>query len=158
MSRTLRRVGAGALLVLMAGLTACSSPDPQAGKVDRGFVTLLQRTFANDWAQLSARRDFPFPTFDVSHPDPKLLPKVGAFLAVNLAVRQHIDTELRGLPAPKTGRHAWTQVKVYAFEENTLAARQIHAAEAGDVRGFSATVQLLGNLHDLVAAQLVTAG
>jgi len=119
---------------------------------------MVDREFRADWQQLSARNTFPFPTFDITAPDPRLLPKVGAFLAANAPVRADIDTRLRALRPPKHGQKSWTQLKVYAFEANTLALRQIQTAEHGDTRGFSATVQLLGNLHDVLAAQLKTAG
>lgn len=119
---------------------------------------MLDRAFRPDWQRLSARQTFPFPTFDVTAPDPHLLPKVGAFFAANTPVRADIETRLRTLPAPAHGRKTWTQLKVYAIEANTLALRQIQTAEEGDTRGFGATVQLLGNLHDVLAAQLSAVG
>ncbi|MDQ1748158.1 MAG: hypothetical protein QOD07_2421 [Frankiaceae bacterium] len=141
------------------GMTGCGgSPARPNGPVEASYATMLDRAFRADWQQLSARKTFPFPTFDVTAPDPRLLPKVGAFLAANAPVRTDIETRLRGLRPPVHGRATWTQLKVYAIEANTLALRQIHTAEAGDTRGFSATVQLLGNLHDTLAAQLAAAG
>jgi hypothetical protein len=38
---------------------------------------------------------FPFQNFDPLHPDPKLLPKVGAFFRPNVATEQMIETQLR---------------------------------------------------------------
>lgn len=158
--RPVRRAVALLLLVAAAlGGASCGGRSARpTGPVNASYVRMLDLEFKADWQQLSARTAFPFPTFDVTAPDPRLLPKVGAFLAANRSARLDIEARLRKLPAPSAGAKTWTQLKVYAIEADSLALRQIDTAEAGDTRGFGATVQLLGNLHDLLAAQLKIAG
>jgi hypothetical protein len=74
------------------------------------FIARANRLCATGSRQLAALPPFPFPGFDPLHPDPALLPQVGAFFTGPGDVRpilQTLNTRLRALGRPPAERREW---------------------------------------------------
>src|SRR5438045_8712785 len=63
-------------------VTSIPSPTP-ATALDVGFIARANAVCARAKRALDAKGQFPYHSFDPLHPDVKLLPKVGAVLAVS---------------------------------------------------------------------------
>ena len=83
---------------------------------------------------------FPYPTFDPQHPDPSLLPKVGAFFAATQAASDAVPGDLRRLSVPSNDKTAWNQLLSLAKQYRTVADNEIKAAQASDSTGFVTAV------------------
>jgi hypothetical protein len=114
--------------------TPASNPST---KVDPAFVARVNAVCAQ--ASKGAVQ-FPYHNFDPVHPDPKLLPKVGAFFAKRQPVADAVPKQLGQLGSPAIGKATWSQMLALATRDRAIADRQIKAAKASDVKGFVATV------------------
>ena len=134
--------------VLAAGLVAScgssknttsastSAPTTSPG-VDAAFIGRVNAICARATKGITP---FPYRSFDPTHPDPKLLPKVGAYLAEHQAAADAVPAQLRELGAPATGQAIWSQMLALATSSRAIADRQIKAAKASDVPAFVATL------------------
>jgi hypothetical protein len=89
--------------------------------------------------QLAALPPFPFPNFDPLHPDPALLPQVGAFFTGPgdpRAIYQTLNTRLRALGQPPAGRGWWARMLHARGAELAVINEQDRAALASDAPAF----------------------
>jgi hypothetical protein len=105
-------------------------------------------------AQLSRLPRFPFHNFDPLSRDPKVLPKLGRFLAGRGDARPvlvRLVARLRALGAPPAARPVWDDM--LSAERSSLAARnaQVRAALRADVLAFIASVHRVGATMGAVA-------
>jgi hypothetical protein len=124
-------------VVLRVGVVA----RPPANAV---FLRRTDRACGQAARALAALPPIPFPDFDPLHPDPGLLPQVGAFFTGPGDPRptyRTLDARLRALGRPPANRRAW-QHTVHA-RLTALAAinTQDRAALAGDQNAFVTSVR-----------------
>ena len=103
------------------------------------FIARANHLCTSASRQLAALPPFPFPDFDPLHPDPTLLPQVGAFFTGPGDARpilRTLDARLRGLGRPPLERRAWTHTLDARAAALAVINRQDHAALAADVPGF----------------------
>jgi hypothetical protein len=108
------------------------------------LVTRADRICAAASRQLAALAPFPFPDFDPLHPDPVLLPQVGAFFTGPGDPRpifQTVNTRLRALGRPPARRGRWTRMLHARDAELAVIDEQDRAALASDARAFVDSVQ-----------------
>ena len=89
--------------------------------------------------QLAALPPFPFSNFDPLHPDPGLLPQVGAFFTGPGDPRpifQTLNARLRALGQPPAARGWWTRMLHARGAELAVINEQDRAALAGDTPAF----------------------
>jgi hypothetical protein len=94
--------------------------------------------------QLAALPAFPFSNFDPLHPDPALLPQVGAFFTGPGDPRpifQTLNTRLRALGQPPTRRGWWARVLHARGAELAVINEQDRAALASDAPAFVRSVR-----------------
>jgi len=136
-------------LLLTAQVTPAPGTVLSAGAVRRPaanahFVRLANGICRRAAAKLAGLPPFPFPQFDPLHPDPALLPKVGAFLtgAGNpRAILTTLDSQLRSLGRPAAQATEWSSVLQARQDQLKLIDAQDTAALAGDVPEFVRTVR-----------------
>ncbi|HEY7076639.1 MAG TPA: hypothetical protein VH418_14770 [Solirubrobacteraceae bacterium] len=110
---------------------------------DRGFIARADRACRRASAKLAALPPFAFAGFDPLHPDPRLLPQVGAFFTGPgdpRPVLRALDRRLRALGRPPAARATWR--RLIAARAHALAniEAQDRAALAADAPAFVATV------------------
>jgi hypothetical protein len=131
----------------VAAATVRSPAELRAGAVrepraDRAFARRADRACVAASSRLAALPPFPFTDFDPLHPDPALLPQVGAFFtgpADPRPILHALVATLQGLGTPvATG--AWQ--RVLRAEDGSIAVRdrQDAAALAADVPAFVKSV------------------
>ena len=94
--------------------------------------------------RLAALPRFPFPNFDPLHPDPGLLPQVGAFFTGPGDPRpifQTLNARLRALGQPPAGRGWWARMLHARGAELAVINEQDRAALAGDAPAFVRSVR-----------------
>ena len=99
--------------------------------------------------QLAALPPFPFTTFDPQHPDPALLPQVGAFFTGPGDPRpifDNLNARLRALGRPPAGRGRWAGLLHARSAELMVINEQDRAALASDAPAF------VHSVHDSITA------
>ena len=94
--------------------------------------------------QLAALPPFPFNNFDPLHPDPGLLPQVGAFFTGPGDPRpifRTLNTRLRALGDPPAGRGRWARLLHARGSELAVINEQDRAALAGEAPAFVHSVR-----------------
>ena len=94
--------------------------------------------------ELAALPPFPFANFDPLHPDPGLLPQVGAFFTGPGDPRpifETLNTRLRALGQPPAGRGWWARMLHARDAELAVINEQDRAALAGDAPAFVHSVR-----------------
>jgi hypothetical protein len=91
---------------------------------------------------------FPFPNFNPYHPNTKTMRLVGKHFEKALPLRQAIPNGLKALGDPQAGQSRWDKLKSLAAQSNRIAITQVHDALAGNVKGFVATVNQTGSVHN----------
>jgi hypothetical protein len=94
--------------------------------------------------QLAALPPFPFPSFDPLHPDPGLLPQVGAFFTGPgdpRPILQALNTRLRALGQPRAASGRWARMLHARGAELAVINEQDRAALAGDAPAFVDSVR-----------------
>ena len=119
---------------------AVSIPSTVATTLDPSFIARANAICARAKAAIDAHGRFPYPSFDPLHPNPQLLPTIGAFFAANQPITERTLGELRGLGSPRRAQSQWTQLLALAKQDRVIADRQIVAAKAANVPAFVATV------------------
>ncbi len=145
-------------LAACGGGGTTSSSTAAGAKIDPAFVAKVDAVCAKANRRFAANGKFPFQNFDPLHPDPKLLPKVGAFFKPNIATGQMIDAELRALGEPATDARQWNAIRALAIAAHAGAIKQVHAALTSDVTGFVATVNQAKRLHTRLDSEARAAG
>jgi hypothetical protein len=120
-----------------ASIPATTSALNASSKLEPAFIARVDAVCAR---ATKGAVPFPYRNFDPTHPDVKLLPKVGAFLAKRQTTADAVPHQLRELGQPTTGRPIWAQMLGLATRERAIADRQIKAAETVDVHGFVTTL------------------
>jgi hypothetical protein len=115
-----------------------------AAAANRRFIARADRACGRAGAQLAALPPFPFDGFDPLHPDPQLLPRVGAFFTGPgdpRPILRALDQRLRALGRPPAAQATWR--RLIAARAHALAniEAQDGAALAADVPAFVATVR-----------------
>jgi hypothetical protein len=105
------------------------------------FVAQVNSICARAVPRLNAKGKFPYPNFDPLHPNVKLLPKVGAFIASVQALDARVPEQLARLGNPGNRQAEWQQILVLANSLRTGAGRQIRAARASNARTFVAATR-----------------
>jgi hypothetical protein len=138
-----------------AGICACGgSSTPSGPKLDAGFVKKVDAVCARQLAHINASGLFPYPQFRSLHPDPKLLPRVGAFLERLQPGAQAVPGQLRALGEPATARTAWDHVRTQISQGRAITTRQIEFAKTVNVAGFAAESQTANTLHAQILTEL----
>jgi hypothetical protein len=109
-----------------------------------GFVAHADQICTRAAGQLAALPPFPFPNFDPLHPDPGLLPQVGAFFTGPgdpRPILQTLNMRLRGLGQPPAARGRWARMLDARVAELAVINAQDRAALAGDVPAFVHSVR-----------------
>jgi hypothetical protein len=128
---------------------------PQAGTVlrvavvvrppaDARLIAQADQICTRASRQLAALPPFPFPNFDPLHPDPGLLPQVGAFFTGPGDPRpifQTLNTGLRALGQPPAARGWWARMLHARAAELAVINEQDRAALAGDAPAFVRSVR-----------------
>jgi hypothetical protein len=94
-----------------------------------------------------AHGTFPYAAFDPLHPEPKLLPKVGAFFASSQAIADRVPGELQALGDPERNAALWHQMLALTRQSRAIAHRQVATAEASNAPAFVATVREVESGH-----------
>jgi hypothetical protein len=115
-----------------------------AAPANRRFIARADRACGRAGGQLAALPPFPFDNFDPLHPDPQVLPQVGAFFTGPgdpRPILRALEGRLRSLGRPPAARQLWR--RLIAARAHALAniEAQDSAALAGDVPAFVATVR-----------------
>ncbi len=111
---------------------------------DASLVALADQICARASRQLAALPPFPFPTFDPLHPNPGLLPRVGAFFTGPGDPRpifDNLNARLRALGQPPARRGRWARVLHARGAELTVINEQDRAALASDAPAFVHSVR-----------------
>jgi hypothetical protein len=140
------------------GGTASTTTTAAGGKIDPAFIAKVDAVCAKASKRFAANGKFPFQNFDPLHPDPKLLPKVGAFFKPNVSTERMVQNQLRALGEPETGAPLWTAIRTHVIASEANAIKQVHVALASDVAGFVATVNEANRLHGQVDTEAQAAG
>lgn len=123
-----------------AALHAATVSRPRA---NRGFIARADRLCRQAAGRLAALPPFPFHDFDPLHPDPSLLPLLGAFFTGPgdpRAILGTLNTGLKALGQPPANDQAWTAALGARGAQLSVIDQQDQAALAGDVSGFVRTV------------------
>lgn len=110
---------------------------------NRGFIANADQLCRQAAGRLAALPPFPFHDFDPLHPDPSLLPLLGAFFTGPgdpRAILGALDAGLRELGQPPADRKAWTAALSARGIQLSVIDQQDQAALGGDVPGFVRTV------------------
>ena len=102
--------------------------------------------------------NFSHPGFDPLHPDPKVLPQVGAFFAASRSINDRLPDEFAALGEPRQAAAKWRAIVALARQDRGVADRQIAAAEASDVPAFVATVREVQRLSARISSLALGAG
>lgn len=169
-----RTVAAGVVVLLAVAIAGCggssnssatsrttaSIAEPSASsRLDAAFISRASAvcTRANV-ATEKAHGKFPYAKFDPLHPDPKLLPKVGAFFASSQAIADRVPGELQALGDPQQNAASWHRTLALARQSRAIADRQVAAAQASDAPAFVATVREIESVDMKLGRSAIAAG
>jgi hypothetical protein len=152
--------GGGSSNSTATGRTTASIPEPAtSSRLDAAFIARANAVCARaNIAVEKAHGRFPYSNFDPLHPDPKLLPKVGAFFASSQAIADHVEVELQALGDPQRNAAAWHQMLALAGKARAIAHRQVAAAQASNAPAFVATVREIESVDMTLGRLAITAG
>jgi hypothetical protein len=111
--------------------------------------------------QLASLPPFPFANFDPMHPDPQLLPQVGAFFTGPHDPRptlDALDAQLRALGQPPADRSGWARVLGARAASRAINDEQDQAALAADVPAFVTSVHDVDTTFRAVAISATVFG
>jgi hypothetical protein len=111
---------------------------------DASLVARADQICTRASRQLETLPPFPFPNFDPLHPDPGLLPQVGAFFTGPGDPRpifEALDTRLRALGQPPVGRARWRRMLHARTVALAVINQQDAAALTADTPAFVDSVQ-----------------
>jgi len=111
------------------------------------FIAQVTSVCAAAVPRLNAQGKFPYPNFDPLHPDVKLLPKVGAFIASVQAQDARLPAQLARLGSPDKQQAQWQQMLALANSLSATVARQIKAARASNAPAFVAATRELESIE-----------
>jgi hypothetical protein len=142
------------------GRTTASIPEPSASsRLDAAFVARANAVCVRtNVATEKAHGKFPYSSFDPLHPDPKVLPKVGAFFASSQAIADRVPGELQALGDPQRNAPLWHQMLALSRRSRVIAHRQLAAAQASNAPAFVATVHAIESVSTNLGRLAITAG
>lgn len=139
-----------AALLTFAGCEASSSDTTASGSTTTTLVTSaaeeITAVCASWKAQLDARGPMPVAGFDPGNPDPAQLPSVGAYFGAGLPVADAAIAQIEALTVPQAEQADVAALVAAMQAERANAQRQVDAANAADVAGFVATLDLVDAL------------
>jgi hypothetical protein len=136
------------------GLYACGGGNkPTSQKLEASFAHRVDAVCARALTQYQANGRFPYPRFDPIHPDPKLLPRVGAFLGRNQPAAQAIPGQMRALGEPAQAKARWDHIRSLIGRAMASSARQVAFAKSSNAAGFAAETKTANRLHDEITAE-----
>ena len=140
--------------------TTASIPASSASsRLDAAFIARANAVCVRaKVATEKAHGRFPYSNFDPLHPDPELLPKVGAFFASSQAIADRVPGELQALGDPQKNAATWQRMLVLARQSRAIAHRQVAAAQASNAPAFVATVREIESLDMNLGRLAITAG
>jgi hypothetical protein len=140
--------------------TTVSIPGPSASsQLDAAFIARANAVCARaNVATEKAQGKFPYSNFDPLHPDPKLLPKLGAFLASSQAIAARVPGELQALGDPQRNVALWHQMLALLRQSRTIAHQQVAAAQASNPPAFVATMHAIEPVAMNLRRLAITAG
>jgi len=112
-------------------------------RANRGFIAHADQLCEQAAGRLAALPPFPFRDFDPLHPDPSLLPQVGAFFTGPgdpRAILRALHADLQALGQPPASHKAWTATLRARGDQLSVIDRQDQSAVAGDLAGFVRSV------------------
>jgi len=149
-----RWIAIAVIALITAGLSACGGGNkPSSQKLSASFAQRVNGVCARALAQYEANGPFPYPQFRPLHPDPRLLPRVGAFLARNQRAAQAIPAQMRALGEPAAAKAQWDHVQGLIAQAEISAARQVAFAKKSNAAGFAAESKTANRLHDTITAE-----
>jgi hypothetical protein len=120
---------------------------------NRRFIAHANRICEQAAGRLAALPPFPFHDFDPVHPDPSLLPRVGAFFTGPgdpRAILRALTEGLQALGQPSADHETWTAALAARGAQLSVIDRQDRFALAGDVPGFVRSVHAsAANFRDI---------
>jgi hypothetical protein len=138
-------------------VTSIASPSP-ATSLERAFIARVNSVCKRAERSIERHGAFPYKSFNPLHPDVKLLPKVGAFLAGTQSVADRLPLELQELGTPRSGQAQWSRIVALAKQDRALADAQIKAAEASNASAFIATVDEIETTNMQLGRVEITSG
>jgi len=134
--------------LLTATVTAPDSGQLHAGKVgrpraDQPFIARADDLCRRAGTALASLPAFPFATFDPLHPDPSVLPQVGAFFTGPgdpRPILRTLDAGLRDLGQPRRERQVWRLARRARDRELAVIDKQDRAALVANVPVFVQSV------------------
>ena len=112
---------------------------------NQGFLHRANRLCTRASVQLAALPPFPYPGFDPLHPDPSLLPRIGAFFSGPGDPRPTFRALIRALAAlgsPPASPSEWKRVLDARRAGISVMTEQDNAALTANVRAF------VNSVHD----------
>jgi hypothetical protein len=145
--------------VLTVRVVAATGAVLRAGRVPRPaanarFVGRAQRICGDAAGRLAALPPFPFDDFDPLHPDPALLPQVGAFFTGPGDPRPILEaaaSQLQALGHPPAARRSWKALLAARADRLTAINAQDQAALAADVPAFVQSVHAVDRVAGRIA-------
>jgi hypothetical protein len=123
---------------------------------NRRFIARADQLCRQADHRLGALPPFPFHQFDPLHPNPSLLPQVGAFFTGSgdpRPILYTLDADLHVLDLPPANRRAWTKTLRALRARLSVINWQDQAALAADVPSFVRTVHAsAANFRDVAIA------
>jgi hypothetical protein len=143
-----------------SSIAPATTPAPPASpRLDAAFIAKANAVCLRANAAVeNAHGKFPYSSFDPLHPDPKLLPKVGAFFASSQAIADRVPAELQALGDPQRSVAMWHQILALARQGRAVAHRQVAAAQASNAPAFVATVHQVESGDMNLGRLAITAG
>jgi hypothetical protein len=144
----------------VTSLTTTATPAPSASSpLDAAFIARANAICVRAIvAAEKAHGKFPYSNFEPLRPDPKLLPKVGAFFASSQAIADRVPGELQALGDPQQSVALWHQLLALTRQSRAVAHRQVAAAQASNAPAFVASVHEIESGDMNLRRLAITAG
>ena len=148
---------AAAALAALPLLSGCTDHD--GGTVPGSFAGKATDTCIGLAAGVKSHPPFPFAHFDPMHPDPKKLPKIGAFYQANgWPVATDAKEALHGLGEPNTGRRRWDAFLAQFDRYVSTVRNQMVAATRADGHSYTVTAVQFRDMLPAVETAATAAG
>jgi hypothetical protein len=143
-----------------SSIAPASTPAPPASpRLDAAFIARANAVCVRANAAVeNAHGKFPYSSFDPLHPDPKLLPNVGAFFASSQTIADRVPAELQALGDPPQNVALWHQMLALTRQGRAVAHQQVAAAQASNAPAFVATVHKVESGDVTLRRLAITAG
>lgn len=135
------RLVAATSLACLVFLPACGGDESTDLSADSAAAVGQINALCDEWnATVEARGDFPLVEFDAERPSPDDLPVVGNYFAAGHPARDEMIAAIGALSVPSEIQVRFDALVEALARGQTNAKEQSAAAQAGDVDGFTATL------------------